>query len=64
MFASIESVKAVSDVYSPVSGTVLEVNEKLESAPELLNENAMENWMAKIEFTDAGDLNALLGETE
>ncbi|MDR0310352.1 MAG: glycine cleavage system protein GcvH [Acidobacteriota bacterium] len=61
-FASVESVKAVSDVYAPVSGTVAEVNGKLESAPELLNENAMENWMAKIELADAGELNALLDE--
>jgi glycine cleavage system H protein len=61
-FASVESVKAVSDVYAPVSGTVAEINERLESAPELLNENAMENWIVKIELANAQELDALLDE--
>lgn len=60
MFASVESVKAVSDVFAPASGTVVEINEALENAPELLNENADENWIAKIELADAGELDALM----
>jgi len=62
MIATVESVKAVSDVYVPVSGTVVDVNKRLESAPELLNQNAMENWIVKIEFVDAGELDALMDE--
>ena len=48
-FADVESVKAVSDIYSPVSGTVLEVNEELLDRPELINEAPYEAWFAKIE---------------
>ena len=47
----VESVKAVSEIYSPVSGTIVEVNEELESSPEKINENARANWICKIEFT-------------
>ena len=47
----VESVKAVSEIYSPVTGTVVEVNEELESSPEKINENARANWICKIEFT-------------
>lgn len=47
--ASIESVKAVSDIYAPLSGTVVEINTELESAPELVNEDAYAAWIAIIE---------------
>ena len=47
--ATIESVKAASEIYMPVSGKVIEVNEKLTNSPELLNEDAFENWLVKIE---------------
>ena len=60
-FGVVESVKAVSDLYAPVSGTVTEVNERLGSEPELLNTDAFgEGWIAKVELTDAGELEQLL----
>ena len=49
VFATIESVKAASEIYMPVSGKVIEVNEKLTNSPELLNEDAFENWLVKLE---------------
>ena len=49
VFATIESVKAASEIYMPVSGKVIEVNEKLTNSPELLNDDAFENWLVKIE---------------
>ena len=49
VFATIESVKAASEIYMPVSGKIIEVNEKLTNSPELLNEDAFENWLVKIE---------------
>lgn len=56
-----ESVKAASDIYSPVSGEVIEVNEELEDAPELVNSDAFgEGWMYKIKLADASELDALL----
>jgi glycine cleavage system H protein len=55
-FAVVESVKAVSDVYSPGSGKVEEVNEALEDSPELLNENCYENFIAKFSNFEAEDL--------
>lgn len=48
-FCDVESVKAVSDVYSPVSGTIIEVNMELEDSPELLNQNPYEVWIMKVE---------------
>ena len=59
-FGAVESVKAASDLYSPVSGTVVEINEALEDAPELLNENAFENWIMKVEMTDPTELDNLM----
>jgi glycine cleavage system H protein len=60
-FGVVESVKAVSDLYAPVSGTVVEVNERLGDEPELLNADAFgDGWLAKIELADAGELDALL----
>jgi glycine cleavage system H protein len=58
-FGTVESVKAVSDLYSPVNGKVLEVNEALNSAPESVNADANATWMIKSEF-DASQLESLL----
>jgi glycine cleavage system H protein len=59
--AVVESVKAASDVYSPVSGEVLEVNEALDGAPETINEDAFGNgWMFKLKLSDASELDGLL----
>jgi glycine cleavage system H protein len=56
-----ESVKAASDIYAPVSGTVIEVNEELEDSPELVNSDAFgEGWLFKVKLDDAGELNNLL----
>lgn len=60
VFGSVESVKAVSDLYSPVSGTVTAVNEELKDAPEKVNADANNTWMLKLEIKDAAELNALL----
>ena len=59
-FGAVESVKAASDVISPVSGTVVEVNEALEDKPELLNEDAFENWIMKVQMSDKSELDALM----
>ena len=59
-FGAVESVKAASDLFSPVSGTVGEINEALEDAPELLNENAFENWIMKVELSDPSELEGLM----
>ena len=56
-FCDVESVKAVSDVFSPVSGTVIEVNEELADAPELINDDAYGAWIARVgEVTEVEDL--------
>lgn len=57
---SIESVKAASDVYSPVSGEIAEVNDALEDEPGLLNEDPYENWIATIEMNNPEEVEALL----
>ena len=54
-FADVESVKAVSDVYSPVAGTVTEVNEELLDSPELVNEDPYGAWLVKVEDITATD---------
>ena len=59
-FCAVESVKAASDLISPVSGTVVEVNEALEDKPELLNEDAFENWIMKVQMSDKSELDALM----
>ena len=59
-FGAVESVKAASDLISPVSGTVVEVNEALEDKPELLNEDAFENWIMKVQMSDKSELDALM----
>ena len=57
---AVESVKAASDLNSPVSGTVVEVNEALEDAPELINKDAYENWIIKVEMSDESELENLM----
>ena len=59
-FGAVESVKAASDLYSPVSGTVVEINEELEDAPELLNQDAFANWIIKVEMSGPSELEALM----
>ena len=59
-FGALESVKASSDLVSPVSGVVVEKNEALEDAPELINQDPYGNWIIKVEMSDASELDALL----
>ena len=59
-FGAVESVKAASDLFCPVSGTVVEINEELEDAPELLNQDAFANWIMKVEMSDPSQLEALM----
>src|ERR1700734_1324364 len=59
-FGSVESVKAVSDLYSPVSGTVTAVNEELKTEPDKINQDAHGTWIIKVELSDPAELNALL----
>jgi glycine cleavage system H protein len=59
IFGSVESVKAVSDLYAPVSGTVTEVNEALNAAPETINSDANATWLFKLELSDEGELSSL-----
>jgi len=59
-FGALESVKASSDLYSPVSGTVVAKNEELEDNPELINEDAYAAWIIKVEMSDASELDSLL----
>lgn len=63
--AVVESVKAASEIYAPVSGKVLEINSELEGVPGLVNEDsAGEGWFFKIEISDASELDDLMGEDE
>ncbi len=59
-FGAVESVKAASDLMSPVSGTVVEVNEALEDEPGLINKDAFENWIIKVEMSDKSELEGLM----
>ncbi len=59
-FGAIESVKAASDLFAPVSGSVVEVNEKLADNPGLVGQDPMENWIIKVEMSNPGDLEKLL----
>ena len=59
-FGSVESVKAVSDLFSPVTGTVTAINEELKDSPDKLNEKPHETWIIKVELADPAELNALL----
>jgi glycine cleavage system H protein len=60
IFGSVESVKAVSDLFSPVSGTVSAINEDLATAPEKINSDANTTWIMKIELSDAAQIETLL----
>jgi len=60
VFGSVESVKAVSDLYSPASGTVTAINEELTTAPEKINADAHAAWIMKIELSDPGEVGGLL----
>ena len=60
VFGSVESVKAVSDLYAPVSGTVTAVNEELATAPEKINTDAHAAWILKVELSDPTEVDALL----
>ncbi|MBD5198918.1 MAG: glycine cleavage system protein GcvH [Bacteroidales bacterium] len=62
-FGAIESVKAASDLIAPASGEVIEVNEALVDNPRLVNEDAMNNWIIKIELSDPAELDQLLDES-
>ena len=63
-FGAVESVKAASDLISPVSGTVVEVNEALEDQPELINQDAFENWIIKVELSDKSELDSLMNAAD
>ncbi len=63
-FGTVESVKAVSDLYAPASGTVSAVNEALATAPEQVNKDAHGAWMVKIKMKDPGETNALLSAAD
>ena len=62
-FGALESVKTSSELIAPVSGVVVAVNEELEDKPELINEDAYEAWIIKVEMSDKGELDALLNAT-
>ena len=63
-FGSVESVKAVSDLFAPVSGTVTEVNEALNTAPETINTAADSTWVIRVELTDALESESLLSAAD
>jgi glycine cleavage system H protein len=64
IFGSVESVKAVSDLYSPVTGTVTEINESLKDAPETINTDANSTWILKLDLTKASELDGLLAAAD
>ena len=63
-FGAGESVKAASDLMSPVSGVVVEINEALEDEPELINQDAFENWIIKVKLEDKSELDSLMSAEE
>ena len=63
-FGSIESVKAVSELYAPVSGEVVEVNASLKNKPETVNANPYESWMVGVKLTNPAETSALLDATQ
>ncbi len=64
-FASVESVKAASDIFAPISGKIIEVNTDLESSPELINKSCYEKgWIAKIEVSDLEEKDSLMNAEE
>ena len=64
VFGSVESVKAVSDLYAPASGTVTEVNGELATAPEKINQDAHSAWMLKVTLKNPGELDGLLSAAD
>jgi len=64
IFGSVESVKAVSDLYSPVTGTVTAINETLKDAPETINADANATWMIKVDLSDVGEFGKLLSAAD
>ena len=64
VFGSVESVKAVSDLYSPVSGTVTAVNEELNTAPEKINTAPHESWIIKVKLSKPAEVDALLSAAD
>lgn len=63
-FGVVESIKSVSDLYAPVSGTVLAKNTEVEQKPELLNQDSYKNWLIKIKITNPSELTALLSAAD
>jgi glycine cleavage system H protein len=63
-FGSVESVKAVSDLYAPATGTVTEINEDLTTSPEKVNKDAHSAWMLKVTLKNPGELNGLLSAAD
>ena len=63
-FANVESVKAVSEIFSPISGTVSAINEALEDSPELVNEDPYGSWIVTAELDNPDELNALMNDDE
>lgn len=63
-FSVVESVKAASDIYMPVGGTIVEVNEDLDDEPELINTDPYTNYICKIELTDENDIEGLMNAKE
>ena len=64
LFGSIESVKAVSDLFAPVGGEVVEVNDAVKNHPEAVNKSPHVSWMIKVRVSDPGDVAALLDSTQ
>lgn len=60
----IESVKAVSDIFTPISGEILEVNSELEDSPELMNDDPYGSWIAKLKISDTSELENLMSAIE
>jgi len=63
-FGTVESVKAVSDLYAPVSGTVSEINSELSTAPENVNKDAHAAWMIKVSLKDSAEANQLMSSAD
>ena len=63
-FGAVESVKAASDLISPVSGVVVEVNEALDDAPELINQDAFANWIMKVKLSDPSEVEQLMSAAD
>lgn len=64
VFGSVESVKAVSDLYSPVSGTVAAVNAELHDSPEKINKSAHDAWIIKVKLSNPAEVNSLLSAAD